>query len=92
MNHRYSLALLLVLAGCALTRSTAVDIQPSVRTDPMSDDPDDPAIWVHPTDPARSLIIGTNKVKAPKGALVVFAVPAKLVRTDDAKTSPGPAR
>jgi len=35
-------------------------------------DPDDPAMWVHPTDPSRSLVIATNKVDAPNGALVVF--------------------
>ena len=44
----------------------------------MTDDPDDPAIWVHPTDPARSLIIGTNKVKAPTGAVVVFGLDGKI--------------
>ena len=49
------------LAGLAPALLTPVDIQPSVRTDPVSDDPDDPAIWVHPTDPALSLVIGTNR-------------------------------
>jgi 3-phytase len=81
MSHRYPLALLLVLAGWTLMLSAPVDIQPSVRTDPVSDDPDDPAIWVHPTHPARSLIIGTNKVKAPKGALVVFGLDGKTRQT-----------
>jgi 3-phytase len=62
------------LAGCTPMPSTPVDIQPAVRTQLVSDDPDDPAIWVHPTDPARSLVIGTNKVTAPRGALVVFGL------------------
>lgn len=35
-------------------------------------DTDDPAIWVHPTDPAQSLVVGTDK-KA-DGALLVFGL------------------
>jgi len=33
----------------------------TVAVPSSGDAADDPAIWVHPTDPARSLIIGTNK-------------------------------
>lgn len=39
-------------------------VTPSVETDPVvdgGDAADDPAIWVHPTNPADSLVIGTNK-------------------------------
>jgi len=39
-------------------------VEASVETVPVQDygdAADDPAIWVHPTDPARSLVIGTNK-------------------------------
>jgi len=32
------------------------------RTGILSGDADDPAIWVHPTDPSRSLIFGVDKV------------------------------
>jgi 3-phytase len=33
------------------------------QTDPLphKSDADDPAIWIHPTDPAQSLILGTDK-------------------------------
>jgi 3-phytase len=55
--------------------------QPVVRTEAVPNDPDDPSIWVHPTDPARSLIIATNKVKAPDGALVVFGLDGKTKQT-----------
>jgi 3-phytase len=58
-----------------------VDIQPAVRTQQVSDDPDDPAIWVHPTDPSRSLVIATNKVDAPNGALVVFGLDGAIRQT-----------
>ncbi|MFN4115846.1 MAG: phytase, partial [Inhella sp.] len=44
---------------------------PSAQTDPVSgygDAADDPAIWVHPRQPARSLVLGTNK----KQGLLVY--------------------
>ena len=39
-------------------------VSPSVETEPVEnfgDTADDAAIWIHPTDPAQSLIIGTQK-------------------------------
>jgi 3-phytase len=55
--------------------------KPAVTTESVTDDPDDPAIWIHPTDRSQSLIIGTNKVKAPNGALVVFDLNGKTLQT-----------
>ena len=49
-------------------------VRPVVATAPVTDDPDDPAIWVNRADPVRSLIFGTNKAKAPTGALVAFGL------------------
>ena len=73
---------LLGLAGCAApTAPLSAEVRPAVTTDPVSDDPDDPAIWVHPTDPNRSLVVGTNKVKAPSGAVVVFGLDGKTRQT-----------
>jgi 3-phytase len=43
---------------------TARTVQADVETTPVDtygDAADDPAIWVHPVDPAKSLVIGTNK-------------------------------
>jgi 3-phytase len=65
-------ALCAVLAGASAPQ--VFTIRPTLATAPVADDPDDPAIWVNPADPARSLIFGTNKVKAPTGALVVFGL------------------
>jgi len=50
-------------------------------TESVTDDADDPAIWLHPTDPSRSVIIGTNKVAAPNGALVVFGLDGRIRQT-----------
>jgi 3-phytase len=49
-------------------------VTPVVATAQVTDDPDDPAIWVNRTDPAHSLVFGTNKMKAPTGALVAFGL------------------
>jgi 3-phytase len=72
------------LAACQtqpVAKRTTVDIQPTLQTEPVQNDADDPAFWVHPTDPAKSLIVGTNKVKAPNGAVVVFGLDGKIQQT-----------
>jgi 3-phytase len=75
------LLLLSVLAACSRPSHPSVDIRPALATAPVSDDPDDPAVWVHPSERARSLIVGTNRVKAPAGALVVFGLDGKIRQT-----------
>jgi 3-phytase len=55
-------------------------VAPALATDPVAHDPDDPAIWRHPTDPARSLILGTDKF-AGTGALYVFGLDGKVRQT-----------
>ncbi|MFE6834874.1 phytase [Streptomyces sp. NPDC057705] len=64
-----------VLATLALPASpahaAAASVTAAVETAPVShsgDAADDPAIWVHPTDPAKSVVVGTDK----KGALEVY--------------------
>jgi 3-phytase len=58
--------------------SSAVEITAAYGTAPL---PDDPAIWIHPTDPARSVIIGTMKVAAPAGAVIVHGLDGQLRQT-----------
>ncbi len=51
----------------------------TVETDPVpngGDAADDPAIWIHPTDPAQSIIIGTNK----QGGLAVYDLAGKQIQ------------
>ena len=52
-------------------RGTAV-LAHAAATEAVGDDADDPAVWVNKRDPARSLILGTNKEAAPNGALVAW--------------------
>ncbi|MGB3799570.1 MAG: phytase [Lewinella sp.] len=58
-----SLALVAAYAGQDLIeRSVTASVETaSARAGVMDDAADDPAIWVHPTDPARSLVFGSNK-------------------------------
>ncbi|WP_028240535.1 phytase [Stutzerimonas azotifigens] len=50
-----------------------------VQTEPvesLGDAADDPAIWVHPSDPARSRVLGTDK----QGGLVVYDLAGNLLQ------------
>lgn len=58
--------------------SMALEIDPAYATAALANDPDDPAIWVHPADASRSLIIGTMKVRSPAGAIVVFGLDGQI--------------
>jgi 3-phytase len=50
-------------AQAAVSRNLPI-IEPRAQTEPVArrgDAADDPAIWIHPRDPAQSLILATNK-------------------------------
>ncbi len=70
--------------GGSATQSAAapkvqpIDIRAVLATDTVGEDPDDPAIWVHPSESARSLILGTDKTAAPAGAIFVFGLDGKV--------------
>jgi 3-phytase len=59
-----------------LTDST-FRIKPIYITDSVVHDTDDPAIWINPTDPSKSLIIGTDKDSL--GALYIFNLKGKVI-------------
>lgn len=42
-------------------KTTAFPVAETTPVDNSDDAADDPAIWIHPVDPARSLVLGTNK-------------------------------
>lgn len=66
---------LMIVSACA--QPAAVPVVGAVRETEAApskgDAADDPAIWIHPTDPSLSLIIGTNK----GGGLMVFGLDGK---------------
>lgn len=70
----------LILAGCATTSvpqtATAPLVAATAETDPVdtaADAADDPAIWRNPADPAKSLVIGTDK----KAGIHVYSLAGK---------------
>jgi 3-phytase len=64
------------LVAVAHSEAGAAIIQPVITTDSVLHDTDDPAVWIHPTDPSKSLIIGTDKET--DGALYVFDLNGKV--------------
>ena len=66
MNLAVLIVLLAVLAQLPI-------LAPVRQTMSVPHDPDDPAIWIHPTDPSKSLIFGTDKMPA-TGGLYVFGL------------------
>jgi 3-phytase len=69
---------LLSLASCN-TGATAdvAEIKPAIVTQPVKYDTDDPAIWINKADPAKSLVIGTDKDA--DGALYVYDLQGKII-------------
>lgn len=55
----------------------ALPLRPAVVTERVVHDTDDPAIWLHPQDRSRSLIIGTDKNVA--GGLYAFDLQGHIV-------------
>ena len=60
-----------------VTFIASVHVKALLATDPVQTDADDPAVWVHPSSPGKSLVLGTNKVEAPFGSLYVFGLDGK---------------
>ncbi|QIQ87982.1 phytase [Erythrobacter sp.] len=80
--HAFSLVTLGIAAACAsipVTGDPAVTVTAVAETVPVGttneDAADDPAIWRNPADPAKSLIVGTDK----KGGLYVYDLAGREV-------------
>jgi 3-phytase len=71
-----------------LLETETPEVRPVVRTAPLPDDADDPAIWTHPRDLRLSLILGTNKARAPRGAIGVFDLSGRMLQRIDGIDQP----
>jgi 3-phytase len=81
-----SIFIITAMASCNNEYSASADstnkadsngiVQPIIVTDTLLHDTDDPAIWLHPTDPSKSLIFGTDKNE--NGGLFVFDLNGKI--------------
>lgn len=68
-----------VVKSAASTAASLETVSATIETDPVpngGDAADDPAIWVNPSDPAQSAIIGTNK----RGGLAVYDLSGKQIQ------------
>lgn len=62
-----------------IERSKVALVHPTMETEPVDHDgdaADDPAIWSHPTEPSKSVIIATDK----KGGLAVYDLSGKRLQ------------
>lgn len=53
-------------------------VKPTAVTAALPHDTDDPSIWIHPTDPSKSIIIGTDKDT--DGGLYAFDLNGKILK------------
>ncbi len=66
------IAVLLLASSLAAQTSNVITARPRIITSPVITDADDAAIWMHPTDPSKSLVIGTDKGSHPNGGLYTW--------------------
>ncbi len=68
-------------------------VQPVLTTEKVVADTDDPAVWIHPDDPTKSLILGTDKGEDDDGidgGLYVFNLAGKIVKKIDVPVTERP--
>ena len=93
MKKIYRISILIIAAlfisiscsGDKIVRETHAFVKATMETEPVKDrddTADDPCVWVHPTNPDRSLIIGTDKDENSPG-LRVYDMDGKEVFTTD---------
>lgn len=77
---KHSLTGMLLMAPHVFAQGVppVIVVNPKMSTSAVVDDADDPAIWIHPTDPSKSIIIGTDKGDFPNGGLFVWNMDGTL--------------
>jgi 3-phytase len=82
MPTRLAVLLMLIVSSAGAQDVVLFDVAPVAETDPVpspGDAADDIAIWVHPSDKTKSVIVGTNKQHGGKGGLYVYGLDGKLI-------------
>lgn len=79
MNYKkiVTLAIVPFLMSCGANSHLVNKLKPTIITEKVVYDTDDPAIWINPNDATKSLIIGTDKET--NGGLYVFDLDGKIV-------------
>ncbi|MFW0718352.1 phytase [Pedobacter sp. N23S346] len=80
-----AVAVLILIISCngGAQQTDVTAIKPLYVSEPVDFDTDDPAIWVNPADPAKSLVIGTDKDA--NGGLYVFDLKGKTIKSKTVK-------
>jgi 3-phytase len=91
MKNKIIIALVLinlVLTSCGSTLAPVREdaVKPIVVTESLPHDTDDPAIWIHPTDASKSIIIGTDKDT--DGGLYAFDLNGKIIAKSETLKRP----
>ncbi|MFQ5606108.1 MAG: phytase [bacterium] len=55
-----------------------IHVSPKLSTNAVNYNADDPAIWIHPTDPTKSLLLGTDIGTYPNGGIFVWNMDGSL--------------
>jgi 3-phytase len=77
--HFLAISILLISCKDKLAPVAKNALKPSIVTQPTPHDTDDPAIWIHPTEASKSLIIGTDKETG--GGLYAYDLAGKIVNS-----------
>ena len=67
-----------LVCALALVQAPSLDIPVRMRLEPVEKDADDVAVWIHPTNPGLSLLIGNDKTAAPTGGLYVYDLDGRV--------------
>jgi 3-phytase len=91
MKYIFKTALIIatIVASCSSSKLAAIRpdaIKPVVITEPTPHDTDDPAIWINPADPTKSLVIGTDKDT--DGGLYVYDLNGKIIAKSEVLKRP----
>ena len=68
---------IIFLVGC---EEKQPPIYPDIITENVLHDTDDPAIWINPTDPSKSIVFGTDKDT--DGAIYAFDLDGKIIKKE----------
>ena len=78
------MVLSLTISCAGIAQQTDLNaVKPLYVSEPVDFDTDDPAIWVNPIDPSKSLVIGTDKDT--NGGLYVFDLKGKIIQSKTVK-------
>jgi 3-phytase len=77
INYIIALSILPFVVNCVGQSQLGKKLKPTVVTETVMYDTDDPAIWINPQDTSKSIIIGTDKDT--NGGLYAFNLDGKII-------------